>query len=240
MKKLKNWSWIEYPQTGSTNDEAKDYSAGKRTLNFVITAQKQTGGRGRRGRSWIGMEGNLFASMGFPADISCVGQLVVLISLSVAETICQLSKMPKVSLKWPNDVLVNNRKISGILLEKGEGDYIIAGFGVNIVSSPDAAEMLYPCTSLREAGIEIDRIDFLRRCLGTFNKNYKIWQKYGFADIKERWLKMADTLGEEIQVNGEKGIKKGRFIGIDDCGLLLLQNGRNIEKIYAGDIFPAA
>lgn len=143
-----------------------------------------------------------------------------------------------VKLKWPNDVLVNGAKISGILLEKGEGEYIIAGIGVNIIAAPGAASgLLYQATSLKEAGIETDRVSFLKAYLKRLNGFLELWEHQGFVAVRDLWLQNARGLGTEITVTTEKEVKRGIFRGVDDDGLLLLEEAGHLTKIYAGDVF---
>lgn len=234
---IKGWGWLDLDEIGSTNDEAIRQSAAPLAEKFVITAKKQNQGRGRRGRSWIAVPGNLFSSLVLKVMLQDIGQMVFVVSLSLLEAIKQLNPKADVKLKWPNDVLVNDKKISGILLEKGADDYMVIGIGVNIVGAPELTEASYESVSLKNTGIEIGRLDFLELYLECFDRNYHLWQNSGFAPIKEKWLANAKGLGEEIVVNLENGKKTGRFSGVDENGLLLLETSGQIEKIYAGDVF---
>lgn len=237
MAKIRDWEWLDYAELGSTNDKAKEISARLQRQKFVVTARVQTAGRGRRGRSWTSIPGNLFMSMGVEIAPRDWGQLVFVVSLSLLETLLALHPCLQIKLKWPNDVLINGGKISGILLEKGEGDYIIIGVGVNIVEVPALPGMVYPTESLSAAGLKTSPDALLKSYLLVFDNNLKTWQTQGFSNILNRWLKHARGVGEVIQVNLEKESKTGIFLGLDDNGLLLLQNGDKIEKICAGDIF---
>ena len=87
---MKDWKWIDLPETGSTNDEARKYSAVAGGGKFVITAVRQNNGRGRRGRSWVGMEGNLFMSLGIEVPLAWPGQLIFIVTLALAQSILKL------------------------------------------------------------------------------------------------------------------------------------------------------
>lgn len=237
MSKLSEWEWQDFEEVGSTNDIAMELSANPPAEKFVISARSQTNGRGRRGRSWIAFEENLFTSLGLKIMLQDLGQLIFVVSLSMAEAVMKLNPQNEVRLKWPNDVLVGGRKICGILLEKGDGDYIIVGMGVNIKAAPELPDLIYPATSLVEQGVVIDRISFLELYLQIFNLNYQEWQSQGFASIKKKWLQNVKGLGEEIIVNTGQVEKKGIFTGVDENGTLLLQRQGQVEKIYAGDVF---
>lgn len=237
MQKINDWQWFDYEEVGSTNDVANSLTKAADGGKYVVTSVRQTGGRGRRGRKWDSLEGNLFMSMAFETELKNAGQIVFLVSLSLLETLVHLYPDINVCLKWPNDVLVNDCKISGILLEKGGGSYLIAGIGVNIAAAPKIDGLLYPAQSLADLGFETDRVKLLKAYLQKFDANYKLWQKHGFEEIRTRWLSRAKNLGKEILVRMNNGEKKGIFAGVGENGVLLLKCGENIEKIYAGDIF---
>lgn len=235
MTELNGWYWQDKAETGSTNDDVFQLSQNPPAPKFVITAVRQNAGRGRRGRSWIGLDGNLFMSLGVREELKDLGQLVFVVSLSLAEVIAGLGA--DVKIKWPNDVLVGGAKISGVLLEKAENGYITIGIGVNINAAPQLDTLLYRSTSLKDNGIVIDRLAFLRLYLQKFDDNRRIWHTQGFDDIRRRWLQNAKGLGGEIRVVTEKGEENGTFAGVDNNGLLLLQKGAIVQKIYAGDVF---
>ncbi len=237
MEEIGKWQWLDFDELSSTNDKAIELSAEAPAARFVVTAQHQTNGRGRRGRSWLSEEGNLFMSLAMPFAISDLNQLVFLISLSLYEAVKKIAPHIDLYLKWPNDLLADNRKISGILLEKGENGYIIAGIGVNIVSAPDLGQMNpYQSVSLKSLGTSTDRISVLRQFLQELDKNEQLRKSHGFSAIKELWLQRVKGLGTEIVVNGEKNTIKGIFEGLDEQGHLLLRQGKSINKIFAGDV----
>ena len=238
MSKIGKWFWEDKEVTESTNDDAIRLSKETKQEFFIISAQEQTKGRGRRGRQWISLKGNLFFSQGFKADIKDLGQLICLSSLSLYEVIKEnLPINYQVNLKWPNDVLIDDCKVSGMLLEKGENDYLIIGIGVNICVSPDNADLLYPVTDLKAKGINIDRLVFLRSYINKFDNNYEIWQKSGFSQIKKCWTQAVKGLNDNILIQTTSEKIRGIFTGIGDNGELLLQTEKGQQKIYAGDVF---
>ncbi len=237
MQRIGKWNWEEKEEVTSTNDEAEALSQRVKDGEYVVTAIRQTQGRGRRGRSWIGYEGNLFMSFLQKIKPSQIGEIVFIVSLSLFESLKDIFPNINIKLKWPNDILVENNKISGILLEKGAGDYLIIGIGVNLVGAPKLEGVLYPATSLQEKGYEVDRRILLRKYIEIYDKNYEKWQAEGFKSIRDKWLKNVKGLGEEIEVHMEKENKRGIFADIDETGALILEQGNKKEKIYAGDIF---
>ena len=238
MEDLYGWHWQDVAELGSTNDCAVKLSEQPPSPRFVITAARQTAGRGRRGRSWQSLEGNLFMSLGMEMEQRRWSELVFVISLALLETVHLFKPGIDVSLKWPNDVLVAGGKISGILLEKGAGMYIIIGIGVNIASAPAVSEsLLYHSASLAEAGIKTDRITFLKAFLQQFNRGLERWNRQGFAVVKKLWLRFEKGIGGEIRVNLPRESLSGIFKGLGDDGCLLLETAGEIKKIAAGDVF---
>ncbi|MBQ7632991.1 MAG: biotin--[Alphaproteobacteria bacterium] len=220
-------------EVDSTNNVALQLSSGIGGQKKVIQAKRQTAGRGRWGRIWHSTEGNLFFSVLLEFPLQQLGKLIMTAALSLLETIKQYNPQSDVCLKWPNDVLLNGAKISGILLEKGAGEYMIVGIGVNIVHHPSSIDMLYPATSLKEAGIQTTSEDFLQKYMSLFVCNIK----RSAADLRQGWLKNVRGLGTEIMVkqNGEE--RRGIFQGIDENADLLLRIGDRTQKILAGDVF---
>ena len=239
-QKIEGWLWQEFDELQSTNDKAKELvEQGDNDELWVVTAKRQTEGRGRLGRKWQGFEGNLFMSLAMPADWANLNIYVFMSSLTLFNIINKLkfNINVKLELKWPNDVLLNGAKISGILLEKAARDYLIVGVGVNVKASPQPGETPYQTTNLAACGFDIDRLELLRYYLAEWNHNLEIWKQQGAAVIKDMWLKNAKGLNEEITVNLGKRIENGIFVGVDDNGALLLKQGENVMKILAGDIW---
>lgn len=237
MDYIGEWMFHDMDEVGSTNDEVKKLSENVIGEKIVISARNQTNGRGRRGRDWISLEGNLFLSLGFECDFKDLGAMVFVSSLSLWQTIQDLNPLLNVKLKWPNDILVNDKKICGMLLEKGEGHYLIVGIGVNIKAAPLLVSTIYPCTSLRDAGVEVERLEFLRSFIVNFDNYLNMWKMKGFAPIREAWVSHVKGLNDEIIVHMENDDLEGIFRGVDEHGSLLLETVGGIQKIHAGDVF---
>lgn len=236
MAKIGDWDYLFYKTLSSTNDEAQKYCLvpNKKT---VIRAEKQTAGRGRRGRIWQSNPGNLFFSLALEFELKNIGQLVLISALSVAQTLEKTGVSQNIKLKWPNDVLLDGKKISGILIEKSNGNYLIVGIGVNIVSAPENKAILYPTTSLAESGINCSAEDFLREFMLKFEQNLTLSKQNKREYLQNEWLKRAYNLGEKIIVRGEKNDETGTFSGIDKDMCLLLKQDNIIKRILVGDVF---
>ncbi len=225
------WQHIQYDEVTSTNDIAKKHT--NHQTPFIITSKKQSAGRGRHGRNWQSLEGNLFLSQLIPNDIP-VTHLVFVSSLSIAETLREITN-EDIIIKWPNDVLVNRKKISGILIETYE-DKIIIGIGVNLVSHPDLNDTIYPATDLQSLGYSVQPDDFLQIYIRYFDKNLALCSQ-NFSIIRQKWLEFAKYLNSPIKVRYSDYTKEGLFKGIDEHGFLLLEQEDTITKIAAGDVF---
>ena len=236
---IENWQWIDYEEVASTNDLAMEMQLTSDKQKLVISAKCQTKGRGRRGRNWISEEGNLFFSQLFKTEI-LPSELAFVSSLSIAKTILEFNSKAQVQLKWPNDVLINGKKVCGILIEAQPDGAAILGIGVNISSFPKEETLNYRATSLKEEKIDTSREAFLCKYLQVFEKTIAQCKKVGFAHISREWQSYAYKMNEPIIVRGEKKQQEGIFKGIDEKGFLLLEQKGKIYKISVGEVFPTA
>ena len=247
----------QLPSVDSTNREARTRSRSGEAGPLWITAETQTAGRGRGGRSWFSPPGNLYASllMREPAPASRVPELAFVAALAVRDAIVAAAPAltPQLALKWPNDILLGGAKCAGILIE-GEhepsaGMSVIIGIGVNCAHSPDSPgefrpregdPILYPATALAAQGAEITPEQLFARLSATMLKRLAQWDHgRGFDGILSDWLAAARGIGEPIRVRTGNGERTGCFSGIDASGRLMLGLGSGqIELISAGDVFP--
>lgn len=226
---------FDVDETASTNGLAA-ILAEKHKAPLVVIALRQTAGRGRRGRSWISQDGNLFMSLVFAAELKDLGQLVILSGLAVLRTVEFFAPQADVKVKWPNDVMVGGAKISGILFERGPEDLWIMGVGINIVSSPEHGTM-YPTCSLSSLGAKVGREEVAEALLAQFDTLYEQWRRDGFSAIKKSWLDKAYKQGKKVTVKQDDKNKEGIFLGIDDNGGLLLLTESGTERVLVGDVY---
>lgn len=230
------WKYFEFKEVGSTNDKIREYCQSEGQC-VVVRADIQTAGRGRWGRSWQSAAGNLFFSAAFEFDIKEAGKLAFICSLSLLQALKKIAPSADILLKWPNDVLLNGAKVSGILLEKGDGNYIIAGIGVNVAVAPKVENAVYKITSLADAAIKTTAPELMLLFMESFSQNLSLLQTKGFAVLRTEWLKYAKNLGKEIIVRQNGKEWKGVFAGIDEDAVLLMQTPAGVRKILAGDVF---
>ncbi len=236
---------VGFVTIGSTMDEAaRLLKQSADTNGTVVSALEQTGGRGRMERVWVSRPGNLYASMILKPPCSALiwPQLSFVIALAVHGAVRKLLPTKNVQLKWPNDVLVEDKKISGILLEKrsdinGE-DALVIGFGINCLSHP--TDTLYPSTSLTLEGVDnLEPENLLPDVLKTFDAFYQAWLKHGFAPIRDAWLNVAKGIGQPINVRQQNGQISGIFtdIAAEDGALLVTTAQGELVRVGAGDVY---
>ena len=237
-----NWSVEEFKCIPSTQDALKDLIKNNPELpeGHIVSAKSQTNGYGRHGRIWEQGAGNLYLS--FLVKPNCaldkIGQLSLLTGLALSNAIDKYIGAQNATLKWPNDVMIDNKKCAGILIEAApihdnKSEYFIIGVGVNIKSTPlDIATSLEPYSAQ-----DIDIIKFTDEFLGYFSEIYDNWHNHGFVDIHTKYLEKTYAKGTAINVKlGDQQIK-GEFESIDMDGNLLLMFNDKIKKIASGEVF---
>lgn len=227
----------------STNEECRRLADGGHRGNVWVMAGAQSAGRGRRGRQWISRRGNLFASLLYAIDCDLVtaSQLSFVAALAVRDVVADLlQNSENVTCKWPNDILVGGRKISGILLETAgqvseTPSHVIIGFGINVSHHPENPQ--YPATNLNDEGgiVEVELV--MDRLAGSMAHWVDIWKDHGFTPVRKAWKDNAQGLGQEIIVRLPEEELRGRFVDLDENGALILAAGGESRHITAGDVF---
>jgi BirA family biotin operon repressor/biotin-[acetyl-CoA-carboxylase] ligase len=211
-----------------------------------LRAERQTAGRGRQGRAWQSPPGNLYVStlvrtraVGEPSPAT----LALVAAVALEETVSTFlfpgegrgpaSASPM--LKWPNDVLIDGAKLSGILLER-VGDAVILGFGVNLAHYPDDLDR--KATSLAAQGITPDPQLFAETLAESFARWVSRWRD-GIAPVRERWLARAHPIGTALTARLADGTSlDGLFGGLDGEGALILRLADGTSRvIHAADVF---
>lgn len=229
-----NWVRYNFEVISSTNDWALENSFLAKNDAIICTADCQTKGRGRRGREWISEIGNLYMSQLFRSSRSPI-EMVYIASLSVVQALNELATSLEIQIKWPNDILVQGKKIGGILIERAFDGAWVIGLGLNLSTAPMQENIIYPTSSLSALGELVKREDFINKYLLIFDDNMLL----PFTKIKEKWLSHAYRLNEEIIINGASSKESGRFIGIDEQGFLLLQQDNDVKVMNTGEILFA-
>ena len=241
-------SVVSLSETDSTNIQARRLAEDGALEGTVIIADRQSAGRGRLGRRWESPSGvNIYCSILLRPNIPVqqAPQLTFLSAVAVVETlnkVCQLTAQ----VKWPNDILVNGAKISGLLNEMNaeteQIHFVILGVGINLnmIEKQFPKSLNYPATSVfLETGGLVDRLLFIRTFLRCLDQYYAEFLREGFVPIRRRWENLCDIINRQVEVEQGSGSFCGTVVGLDLDGALRVQlNNGKVERVLAGDIIP--
>jgi BirA family biotin operon repressor/biotin-[acetyl-CoA-carboxylase] ligase len=234
-----------YEEIGSTNDEAFRLGLAGAPEGTALIANSQNAGKGRMQRVWHSSAGsNIYTSIILRPQIepTRAPQISILAGVALAEAL--ESYCPdKIKLKWPNDILIDGKKVCGILSQAkttvSEVDFIVLGIGINVNISYNQfpKEICLLATSLAmETGREISRQELIISLYENLTKWYNQLMKDGFGRIKEKWLSLSPMIGQTVQVMFQEEAVSGKAIGLDEDGsLILLAAGNKEFKVSAGD-----
>jgi BirA family biotin operon repressor/biotin-[acetyl-CoA-carboxylase] ligase len=236
---------VAHDSLPSTSDEAVALAASGAASGTLVWARSQSKGRGRQDRRWSSPPGNLYLSLILRPEVAPAraAELSFVAAIAVGDCVAALLPDRIVALKWPNDVLVDDAKIAGILLEAssataGPVEWVVIGIGLNIDRAPD--DTPYPATALRSFVEEAPAVETVLGFLaGTLEAQIAVWRNAGFAPIRARWLARARGLGQPVSLSLGAESLTGIFDGLDEDGALLLRIGAARRRITAGDVhFP--
>lgn len=221
--KLDTYKLLSFDKIPSTQDYAHDLIAHRQACDkTIVTALVQTNGRGRYRRNWVSHSGNLYASFIYKIS-ERDPKLSYAVAVAVAETLINFGINPQI--KWPNDVLVDEKKISGILIEYS-GNFVIVGIGINIKTCPRIKD--YKTTKVNNFAPDLDIKDILNVLIKKMDK----WRSADFVSVRERWMNMAAALNKIIQYHG----KSVELIGLNEDGALVLRDGSQYILTYGDEI----
>ena len=220
--KLDAYKMLSFDKIPSTQDYAHDLIAeGKATDKTVVVAQAQSAGRGRYKRTWVSHHGNLYASFIYKV-YERDPKLSYAVAVAIAETLISFGLKPQI--KWPNDVLIEGKKISGVLIEYAR-NFVIVGIGINIKTCPTVKE--YKTTKVNDyANVSVEDV------LGVLIKKLDKWRKTDFAIVRERWTEMAICINQMIRYQG----KDAELIGLNEDGALVLRFDSHYVLTYGDEI----
>lgn len=229
-------------ETGSTNADLLDLARGGAAEGLWLRAERQTGGRGRQGRTWVSPPGNFHGSTlvrlraGDPPAATLALVAAVALEEVTGAYLAAAGSTAPLRIKWPNDLLLDGAKLSGILLERVD-DAVIVGIGVNLAHHP--VDLERPATSLAAHGSTPDPHDFAETLAEAFARWLGIWRGGGIAPVRLRWLERAHPIGSALSVRLADGTARdGLFAGLDADGALLLRLADGATRvIHAGDVF---
>jgi BirA family biotin operon repressor/biotin-[acetyl-CoA-carboxylase] ligase len=230
---------IYYPSVTSTNEAAKREARQGAAEGTVIIADEQTAGKGRKKRVWLSPGGNIALSVILRPDISHLPSLIMLASLAAARGIESTTGL-KPQVKWPNDVLINGKKVCGILIEnevrRNAVNYAVIGIGVNVsLRRADFPEIELTATSLSdETGRDVSRLSVVRKLLVEMEGLYLVLQAGG--SIYEEWRDSLVILGKRVTVTSGATRYEGIAESVAEDGSLRLRHADgSLTRIVAGD-----
>ena len=225
-----------YETAGSTMELAHELALRGKPEGTLVWALRQEHGRGRLGRSWISPEGGAYASLVLRPRRSAVDapQIALVAGLSVAEAIRDAARLSP-SIRWPNDLLLGGKKLSGILAES-KGGVVIVGVGMNV--STDIAILPPEATSLAASGAACCRLEDL---LGGFCRRmshwYAAWQREGFAPIRTALRPWMGLFGHPVQIDVGRTRFQGTASDLDEAGRLLVRLDSGLLRAFeAGEV----
>lgn len=231
----------------STNTRAKDLAEQGAADGTLVVAAEQTGGRGRHGRQWHSPRGNFYGSLLIRprmrlADTASLSLVIGLAALTAVEAAA--GKALPIVVKWPNDLLLRQRKLAGILLEgaadaDGRCAWLVAGLGVNLASHP--ANPAYPSTSLAEEGVAgVTPEAFLAAYTAALSQHLPLWLAEGFAPFRDAWLARAAGLGQPVSLRVGEVAHRGLLADLARDGSILIESPAGcLECFTAGELFFA-
>ncbi|HEX7695202.1 MAG TPA: biotin--[acetyl-CoA-carboxylase] ligase [Sphingomonas sp.] len=224
-------------ETGSTNADLIALAAAGLEEGVWLRAERQSSGRGRQGRAWASPAGNLYASTLVrlrPSDPPAA-TLALVAAVALEETVSAYA--PGMALlKWPNDLLIDGAKLSGILLERA-GDAVVIGIGVNLAHHPTDTDRV--ATSLAAYHVAVAPEDFVETLAEAFGRWVERWRGQGVDMVRRRWVDNAHPIGTPLTVRLPEGpALEGLFDGLDADGALILRLADGTRRvIHAGDVF---
>ncbi len=235
---------IHFRETDSTNARARELADQGAPEGTLVVAERQTQGRGRKGRTWFSPPGaGIYASLilrpSMPPNEAT--RITFLTAVAAAEVLLHLTDLD-VRIKWPNDILVNGRKVAGILTEisteRGAVDYAVVGLGMNVNTPAFPDDIRERATSiLIETGKRFPRTDLLREYLRREEAYLRRLRTSGFEPILKRWKELADTIGKEIRVEMMDRTYVGWVEDINSEGILILKDRKGVShRILSGDV----
>ncbi len=230
---------VYHPSLTSTNDVAKRAAQKGVAEGMVVVADEQTAGRGRLKRAWLSPRGSVALSVVLRPRLVDLPSIIMLASLAVVHTVEKVTGLKPV-IKWPNDVLINGRKVCGILIEsdvQGDTVYTIIGIGINVnLRLADFPDIQQIATSLSdELGKEVSRLSVVRQLLVEMENLYLTLLAGG--SIYEGWRDALVTLGKRVRVRASETVYEGVAESVARDGSLLLRGSDGkLTKVVAGDV----
>ncbi len=235
---------VYFEKTVSTNEEAKQIAREGAEEGTIVVAEMQTAGKGRLTRKFESpfAKGIYFSLILRP---TCTPMDAAKFTLLAAVGVCRGIRrmgLPTCGIKWPNDILVNGKKLVGILTEMSASmekiDYIVIGVGINTGMKAEEFPVIFrdKATSFLMEGVDVSRKNLLATILYELEEEYKVVKEKGFEAVLHDWENLSVTIGQEVNVVFNDDSFTGKAVGIDHDGCLLVDTGEETRRVIAGDV----
>jgi len=239
----KKFNLIKLKTVKSTNLELKKMISSNTSINnLCLIADNQTEGYGRRKTKWFSYKGNIHLSFLLKpkCKINEINQLSFMASISIGDALKKIKNNINIKYKWPNDILLNKKKIGGIIIETSSYinkkiKWVIIGIGLNLKKSPNLRENKFKASSLSKEKIYINKNNFINSYIESFYRNYELWKKKGFNFIKKKWISNVYKKNGEIVIKYQKNYIKGKIVNLLKNGGIKLKIKNNTKEIFYGD-----
>ena len=235
---------VYLPETDSSNIQAKRLGESGAENGTVVVTDKQTAGRGRRGRGWISPSGNCYFSILLYPDVRVerASMITLVAAMAVAKAVREAEGL-ETMIKWPNDVVVNGKKICGILTESSTDleyiQYVVVGIGINCNQTEFDNEIIKMATSIRlETKKEVDRAKLLAKFFDCFEKYYDIFMKTeDLSELSAAYNELLINKGREVKIIEKDTERVLKAVGINSKGGLIVENmDGSQETIISGEV----
>ncbi|MHB8916929.1 MAG: biotin--[acetyl-CoA-carboxylase] ligase [Desulfocucumaceae bacterium] len=235
-----------YDRIGTTNREARALASGGAPDGALVVAEEQTGGRGRQGKGWFSPRGmGIWCSLVLRPDINPgeAPPVTMLAAVAVAAAVEKVAGL-RPGIKWPNDILLEGKKLCGILTEMDaemeKVNFLVLGMGINVNTPPEdfPEELRDIATSIRSAAKgPVSRKQLLRQILSEFERLYRVWLRTGFGPVLEEWKKRCVTLNCPVRISGPRESWEGWAEDVDSNGALILRMADGSrQRFMAGEV----
>ncbi|MDE1844897.1 MAG: biotin--[acetyl-CoA-carboxylase] ligase [Thaumarchaeota archaeon] len=235
-----------FDKIDSTQNFALELAQKPHENGSIVIAERQTQGRGRLNRKWISPKGGIWMSILLRPNFepSYTSLFPMATSLALAVSIEKTLKI-KTELKWPNDITIKGKKVAGILIdasiESNKIDYLIIGIGINFKINPSTIsksikQRNYAITTLVKKDQKGSPVELIQQFLFELEQTYNRILTNSIETIRKEWIRRSSTIGKNVTATTTTGTLKGKAVGIDKTGALLLSNRSNIQRLLAGDI----
>ncbi len=239
---------LEFDTLDSTNAEARRLAKSGETGPVWVIANSQNQGVGRRGRAWVSDPGNVYATGLYPhaGTVRFAARFSFVAALAVFDAITMFGQSEKLSIKWPNDVLIEGAKVAGILLESGTAQnshgedrhWVAVGIGINVADHPEITGQKTTHLQAWEFGRTVEAPELVMRLITAFETWRKIYETQGFEPVRKAWLTHAHGLGGPVRAQLSDRTISGQALGLDGDGALEIKTDTgDLVKIHAGDVF---